>query len=377
MNNKTDKISPQLADSQAGSLADAAVYIGRFQVFHLGHLGMLRAALERARLCVVVIGSAHQARTPKNPFTWQERAQMICCNLSPEDQARVLFVPVRDYYDTPRWEVVVRQDVQALLARHGLPDARPLLIGHFKDISSQYLHGFEGWPLVSLDRIRAGERALHDASQLRDGLFALGQQASATVWLALGEQVPPGTLEFLRGTVSQPWFAEMAEEWRMLRAYWASWSAAPYPPTFVTTDALVLSDGHVLLVQRGELPGRGLYALPGGFLNPNESLVQGARRELLEETGLALSAALVPSASAVFDHPDRSLRGRTITHAFLWRLDHPASALPAVQGQDDAAHAVWVPVAQLQGMEDRFFDDHFHMLVKLLGLDYPVYAPTN
>ena len=166
-------------------------------MFHLGHLGMLRAALERARLCVVVIGSAHQARTPKNPFTWQERAQMICCNLSPEDQARVLFVPVRDYYDTPRWEVAVRQDVQALLARHGLPDARPLLIGHFKDISSQYLHGFEGWPLVSLDRIRAGERALHDASQLRDGLFALGQQASATVWLALGEQVPPGTLEFL------------------------------------------------------------------------------------------------------------------------------------------------------------------------------------
>ncbi|KAF1022282.1 MAG: Bifunctional NMN adenylyltransferase/Nudix hydrolase [Paracidovorax wautersii] len=359
---------------QSQPAADAAVYIGRFQVFHRGHLGMLREALARARLCVVVIGSAYQARTPKNPFFWHERAEMIRRNLSEADRARVLFVPVRDYYDLGRWEAAVRASVEQALAGQGLAGVPPLLIGHFKDVSSQYLHGFEGWPLVSLERITAAGRPLHDASQLRDALFALGREASGEVWAALGEQVPPGTLDFLRGAVAQPWFAEMAEEWRMLRAYWASWSAAPYPPTLITTDALVLCAGHVLLVQRGELPGRGLYALPGGFLNPNETLAQGARRELLEETGLALPDDLAPEQSAVFDHPDRSLRGRTVTHGFLWRLaGDTAGALPPVQGQDGAAHAVWLPVADLQGLEDRFFDDHFHMLLHMLDLPYPVY----
>ncbi len=60
--------------------------VGRFQPFHNAHLALLRRALEIAPHCVVVIGSAHQARTPKNPFTWAERAEMIRLALKPEDQ---------------------------------------------------------------------------------------------------------------------------------------------------------------------------------------------------------------------------------------------------------------------------------------------------
>ena len=359
------------APSATPRLAEAAVYIGRFQVFHRGHLGMLHEALARARCCVVVIGSAHQARTPKNPFFWHERAQMIRANLSQEEQARVLFVPVRDYYDMLSWEKAVRRGVESALAAQGLAGAAPLLIGHYKDVSSEYLNGFHGWPLVSLARIESDGQTLHDASQLRDGLFALGQQVGDAVWLALSKQVPPGTLNYLRSVVALPWFAEMAEEWRMLRAYWASWSAVPYPPTFITLDALVVCAGHVLLVQRGVLPGRGLYALPGGFLRSGERLEQAARRELQEETGLLLADDCAPVQSAVFDHPDRSLRGRTVSHVFQWQLER--SVLPDVSGQDDAAHAVWVSQRDLSQMEARFFDDHFHILLQMLGLPYPEY----
>lgn len=78
----------------------------------------------------------------------------------------------------------------------------------------------------------------------------------------------------------------------------------------------------------------------------------------------ALRAAL--QSVAVFDHPDRSQRGRTITHAHYFDLgDVP---LPAVQADDDALQAQWVPVAQLTALEDRFFEDHFHMLDHFLGL---------
>jgi bifunctional NMN adenylyltransferase/nudix hydrolase len=63
---------------------------------------------------------------------------------------------------------------------------------------------------------------------------------------------------------------------------------------------------------------------------------------------------------AVFDHPDRSQRGRTITHAHWFDLGQ--CRLPEVAGADDAADARWVPLADLLAMEEHFFEDHFHML---------------
>jgi len=62
-----------------------AVLIGRFQPLHNGHMALLRAALERAEQIVVVLGSAWQAPNPKNPFSWQERAQMLREALPPAD----------------------------------------------------------------------------------------------------------------------------------------------------------------------------------------------------------------------------------------------------------------------------------------------------
>ena len=56
---------------------DAAVLIGRFQPFHEGHRSLLVQALELAPEVIVVIGSAHQARSPRDPWTWEERARTI------------------------------------------------------------------------------------------------------------------------------------------------------------------------------------------------------------------------------------------------------------------------------------------------------------
>ena len=69
---------------------------------------------------------------------------------------------------------------------------------------------------------------------------------------------------------------------------------------------------------------------------------------------------------AVFDHPDRSQRGRTITHAFYFDLGE--GPLPKVQADDDAQSAAWVDIDVIPKMEDLFHDDHFHMLDHFLGL---------
>ena len=107
--------------------SDLAVLVGRFQPFHDAHLALLTRALAIAPRCVVVVGSAFQARTPKNPFTWTERAEMIRHALPESDRERVTIVPMRDYYDETRWVACVREAVAGLVADEESP--RIALVG--------------------------------------------------------------------------------------------------------------------------------------------------------------------------------------------------------------------------------------------------------
>jgi bifunctional NMN adenylyltransferase/nudix hydrolase len=351
--------------------ADVAVLVGRFQPFHDAHLVLLRRALEIAPRCIVVIGSAFQARTPKNPFTWTERAEMIRLALPEPDRERILVVPVRDYYDEARWVRSVRDAVDALLSAPGQAEAMTItLVGHFKDATSGYLAAFPGWARESMERLAGA-----DGTQLRDGLFAsLPEDAHQPPALdaalaAFVDQAPPSTIAFLRAWTALPFFAELAAEWRMLKRYQEAWRAAPYAPTFVTVDAVLQCAGRVLLIRRGKAPGRGLLAVPGGFIEARETTWQSCLRELEEETHLKLLEETMRRSLrsvAVFDHPDRSQRGRTITHAHHFDLGE--RELPEVRADDDAAAVEWVPIGGLAALEDRFFDDHFHMLDHFLGL---------
>jgi bifunctional NMN adenylyltransferase/nudix hydrolase len=343
---------------------DVAACIGRFQPFHNGHLALLRRALDIAPMCVVVIGSAYQARTPKNPFTWEERVEMIRAALPAADRLRVAFIPVRDYYDEARWLSVVRRRVEALLDERGMATPSIALVGHLKDPTSAYLRGFAGWRFVSLDR-----RSDAEATALRDVFFGHAGNTLDAALAAMVSQAPASTIDFLRAWAELRFFSYLAEEWRMLRSYQASWATAPYPPVFVTVDAIVKCDDRVLLIRRGQAPGKGLLAAPGGFIEQRETTYQSALRELEEETHLSLlesSMRQALKAVAVFDHPDRSQRGRTITHAHFFDLGE--RELPEVRADDDAAGVEWVPIASLPSLEDQFLDDHFHMLDHFLGL---------
>ena len=344
---------------------DIAVYIGRFQPLHNGHLALLRQALAAAPLVVVVIGSAHQARTPKNPFTWEERAEMVRLVLSEADRARVRFLPVRDHYDEAKWVAAVQHGVQLVAEQVGLGH-RPAvaLIGHFKDATSAYLQQFGGWTLRSVERASAV-----DAVHIRGAwLGSAGKDLDASL-SALASVAPGTTLDFMRAWSSLPFYPALAAEWQMLQQYRQAWASAPYAPVFVTVDTVVRCADHVLLIRRGQPPGVGLYAVPGGFIENRETAYQSALRELREETRLSLLESTMKDClkgSAVFDHPDRSQRGRTITHAFYFDLGH--RALPEVQADDDAQSAAWVPVEDLARLEDQFLDDHFHMLDHFLDL---------
>lgn len=337
---------------------DRAVVIGRFMGLHNEHLQLLTKALEIAPRVAVVLGSAFHARSPKNPFTWKERAAMINACLGGEDSARLDFVPVRDYFDDTRWRDTVRSAIDTLPAQ----GKRVALVGHFKDASSEYLNLFRPWELVetasrspiSGTHIR---RILYEADNLDIGLSVLD------------DHVPQPVLQYLRSWAKLPWYASLVEEHRKIEEDRKRFPHQPY----VTADSVVTAAGHVLLVQRKNHPGKGLWAVPGGFLEPErrERMVQCAMRELTEETQLGvLKSTLAESlvSTAVFDHPDRSVRGISITHAHYFALKN--DILPAIEGGDDAAQAQWVPISQLPAMEEVFFEDHYHILGYFLGLDH-------
>lgn len=124
-----------------------------------------------------------------------------------------------------------------------------------------------------------------------------------------------------------------------------------YETPSVTADIAIFSeknkDGveqglHLLLVKRGGHPCKDMYALPGGFSNPNESVDEAATRELKEETGIDCDFL---EQVRFFSNPGRDPRCWTMTCAYLALVD---ASKCKVQAGDDAKEAIWFEVTMEQ-----------------------------
>ena len=132
-----------------------------------------------------------------------------------------------------------------------------------------------------------------------------------------------------------------------------------YPRAAVTADAVVLfkepAGWQVLLIRRGGEPYRGSWALPGGFMNMDETTEACARRELEEETTLRLCAPM--RFVGLYDTVGRDPRGRVITATYMCVLERR----PEARGSDDAAEARWWPLDDLPELAF----DHAKMLARV------------
>lgn len=342
---------------------DALVFIGRFQPFHNGHKAIVDAAIKQAKEVIIVVGSSFASRNIRNPFTFQERKAMIESVYDDEfnyagaqgsvKTRRVKVVPVSDYpYDDNKWVRAVQNVVHGALAWSADP-IRIGLIGHEKDGSSYYLKIFKplGWGNVSVPNVDE-----INATDIRNALF----EGDSSVAHKTMPDIAFTKMQHM--FVSGSWFNTLYNEYHMVKKYKESWKAAPFPPTFMTVDAVVVQSGHILLVKRGDMPGKGLWALPGGFLNQGETMLDGAIRELKEETKIKIPVPVLKGSikeSKTFDAPNRSQRGRTITQAFYIDLGF-AEELPKVKGSDDAEKAFWVPFHEVK--QELMFEDHYHII---------------
>ncbi|MFJ8587930.1 NUDIX domain-containing protein [Streptomyces sp. NPDC093595] len=130
-----------------------------------------------------------------------------------------------------------------------------------------------------------------------------------------------------------------------------------FPPFAVTVDLVVLTVRRhalcALVVRRGEPPFQGRWALPGGFVRPDEDLGTAAARELSEETGLCAHEPGTPLPAegngahleqlATYGDPKRDPRMRVVSVAHLAL----APDLPAPRAGGDAHSARWAPVEDL------------------------------
>jgi len=335
---------------------DASVYIGRFQPFLNAHLSQLRQALALAPLCMVVIAGAHRATSPRHPFTGEQRAAMILAALSPQERSRVRIICLRDDYDTLRWSAQVQAQLAAFAPEAGAVALLQEPNSHLPSLP---------WAHISPEKAPSAS-----SSAWRERMYAA---PDAGAELASGHALlAPGTEGLLADWLSGPDFKTAAANWEALQQMRAEWAGSPYTPIFVTVDAVVHCAGQILLIQRGRAPGEGLLALPGGFIEADETVTQSAIRELIEETGLDVPLPELHAALReirVFDDPWRSQRGRVLTHGHYFDLGE--RKLPAICAGDDAANAFWVPRQALPDLEARFHDDHYQILDYFLHLIGP------
>lgn len=133
-----------------------------------------------------------------------------------------------------------------------------------------------------------------------------------------------------------------------------------YPRAALTVDAIVYfveeKTPKVLLIERGRDPFKNKWALPGGFIELDETLEKACIRELEEETGLVVNEM---KQFRAYDAVDRDPRHRTISVVFSAKLD----AEQKVKGSDDASNAAWFSLDELP---DLAFD-HAQILKDFFG----------
>jgi bifunctional NMN adenylyltransferase/nudix hydrolase len=231
---------------------------------------------------------------------------MIRGSLTAEQNNNLTCLHVEDSdYNRMDWVRNVRTEVARVRANKNI-GSDISLIGHAKDHTSYYLKLFRPWKSINVKNYLG-----INASDFRNAYF--GNNSDDLNAIIQDALIPGSVKTFLNDFRKTTEYTDLVNEWNIVTRYKKSWEVAPYAPTFVTTDACVIHAGHILLIKRGAHPGKGLWAMPGGFLEQTETVETGTFRELKEETRIKVPPAILKSSLVTtrhFDAPFRSARGR-------------------------------------------------------------------
>lgn len=357
-----------------------AVFILRAEPPTKAHEANIRQALSVADTVLLCLGSANAARRPDYvPFTAQEREIMIRLMFSADENTRLRFAYIEDQNNIKQWSKIVR--AQANLVE---PDNKKItLIGHSKDNSSYYLKSFQGWKAVNVPNF--GNNL--SATTYRDHLFGGSFNPALLNDGGLHPEVQGWLIDFTK-TADYDYLCEFAASVRQTVKDWGrvdpETGKRVYGP-YLAADFIFVQGDHVLVIERGKHPFKGMICSPGGFVKMDEDVVEAAIREgAREETGIKLSEVAIRKTyveTESFHSPFRDPRGRVVSYASLFHNNPipPASmtdpreiekylALPRLappkDDENDAAAAWFMPIADINRENTAF--DFYTMLHRML-----------
>ena len=336
---------------------DLTIVIGRFQPLHDGHVQLINQAKLLGNKTVIIMGSVCQPRSIKNPFSYEERMELL----------RKTFPDVRvqgledAQYDDEVWKrrfhIVVDYMLKDIGFAHGRDSSAKVAIVSSDKEGDKWREAF----LPEYDHVYATITGEINATEVRELMWDAGDVFPRVAKLL---PMPQASRDMVNSFINTDDYKRLVEERQMVKEYKASWASAPFPPVFVVVDNIVRWNDRILLIRRGDHPGKGLLAMPGGYIEVDETIKESALRELREETKLDTDTLRLAKVE-VYDRPGRSGRGRMITHVHVWDV---TTGDTEVAGGDDAEHAYWELIENIPDMRNYFFSDHHDIICNTLGI---------
>jgi bifunctional NMN adenylyltransferase/nudix hydrolase len=356
------------------------VVVGRFQPLHNGHLDLINKAIELGEKVFIFIGSANSPRTTLNPFTYSERMDMILTlpGMYSKWSKEEIFINKLDdiFDDNDSWLKQITDVVGNANYENG-PfgpwSSDVAIVGGAKkewyiplfrkpNYDHVEINQYES-PTINPDKgVSVGQKSILDATDIRLTYFTKFYDDANKL---LKDRVPESVFNWLKDFRYNRFYGYMASAFCTIRDLNAKYGKGP----FLTCDNVIMQDNMILLVKRKNHPGKGLWAIPGGYFDlKDKSWDEGCWRELVEETSLDLSFEKYKcfrKASKIFDNPNRSLVARLITLACYVEL--PSSGKYHIEAKDDAADVKWFTFQEIKDMHNIMFDDHYYIIKYYIG----------
>lgn len=315
-------------------MSKLTVVIGRFQPLHNEHIRMIEHAISLGEQTLVLVGSAFEPRTLKNPWTYQERRGMLKAVFGD----RIDIAAIRDYpYEDESWF----ENVKTIIKLHSNNGDEVTIVGCAKDgdDSTWYLNHFPEYtveffqPQLTLDAT-AIRQDLWEGFGLNPTLVPLGVYNYITDWDSNSPEI----------------LWKLKQQFVDVNKYQKQWGKGP----FLCVDSILMSEGEWFAIINHK---EGTLALPGGFLDYGETTLNGARRECREEIGFDPGNS--PTDLFIADKPDRDPRCHNVSIVYVWDV---GDDMPELIAGDDAVGVRWMDWNEIQTRREEFRADHWHLL---------------